>query len=81
MFDARMRADSISLLVFMDTVSRHALIFLKMANEEDVKVDLSENIIEGKPTRKLKGNKARTRRWSEEETDILIDVFDESTCL
>ena len=81
MFDARMRADSIRLLVSMDTVSRHALIFLKMANEEDVKVDLSENIIEDKPTRKRKGNKARTRRWSEEETDILIDVFDESTCL
>ena len=81
MFDARMRADSIRLLVSMDTVSRHALIFLKMANEEDVKVDLSENSIEDKPTRKLKGNKARARRWSEEETDILIDVFDESTCL
>lgn len=62
MFDARMRADSIRLLVSMDTVSRHALIFLKMANEEDVKVDLSENIIEDKPTRKLKVNKARTRR-------------------
>lgn len=35
MFDARMRADSIRLLVSMDTVSRHALIFLKMANEGD----------------------------------------------
>ena len=66
-----MRADSIRLLVSMDTVSHHALISLKMANEEDVLVDLSENIIEDKPTPKRRGNKARTRRWSEEETDIL----------
>ena len=46
MFDARMRVDSIRLFVFMDTVSRHALISLKMANEEDVLLDLSENVIE-----------------------------------
>ena len=43
MFDARMRVDCIRLSVSMDTVSRHALIPLKMANEEDVLVDLSEN--------------------------------------
>ena len=42
MFDARMRVDSIRLFVSMDTVSRHALISLKMANEEDVLVDLSK---------------------------------------
>ena len=41
------------LFVSMDTVSRHALISLKMANEEDVLVDLSENVIEDKSTPKL----------------------------
>ena len=46
MFGARMRVNSIRLFVSMDTVSRHALISLKMANEEDVLVDLSENVIE-----------------------------------
>lgn len=61
MFDARMRVDSIRLFVFMDTVSRHALISLKMANEEDVLLDLSENVIEVKSTPKRKGNKVRTR--------------------
>ena len=70
MFDARMRVDSIRLLVFMDTVSRHALISFKMANEEDVLLDLSENVIEVKSTPKRKGNKVRTRRWTDEETDI-----------
>ena len=63
MFDARMRVDSIRLFVFMDTVSHHALISLKMANEEDVLLDLSENVIEVKSTPKRKGNKVRTRRW------------------
>ena len=63
MFDARMRVDSIRLFVFMDTVSRHALISLKMANEEDILLDLLENV-------KRKGNKVRTRRWTDEETDI-----------
>ena len=81
MFDARMRVDSIRLLVSMDTVSRHALISLKMANEEDVLIDLSENVIEDKSTPKRKGNKVRTRRWTDEETDILIDMFEESACL
>ena len=70
MFDARMRVDSIRLFVFMDTVSRHALISLKMANEEDVSLDLSENVIEVKSTPKRKENKVRTRRWTDEETDI-----------
>ena len=74
MFDARMRVDSIRLFVSMDTVSRHALIFLKL-------VDLSENVIEDKSTPKRKGNKVRTRRWTDEETDILIDMFEESACL
>ena len=41
------------LFVSIDTVSRHALISLKMANEEDVLVDLSENVIEDKSTPKL----------------------------
>ena len=77
MFDARMRVDSIRLFVAMNTVSRHALISLKMANEEDVLVDLSENVIEDKSTPKRK----RTRRWTDEETDILIDMFEESACL
>ena len=52
-----------------------------MANEEDVLVDLSENIIEDKSTPKRKGNKVRARRWTDEETDILIDMFEESACL
>ena len=52
MFDARMCVDSIWLFVSMDTVSRHALISLKMANEEDVLVDLSQNVIEDKSTPK-----------------------------
>ena len=65
----------------MDTVSRHALISLKMANEENVLVDLSENVIEDKSTPKRRGNKVRTRRWTDEETDILIDMFEESACL
>ena len=69
MFDARMRVDSIRLFVFMDTVSRHALISLKMANEEDVLLDLSENVIEVKSTPKRIGNKVRTRRWTDEEND------------
>ena len=81
MFDARMRADSIRLFVSMDTVSLYALISLKMANEKNVLVDLSENVIEDNPTPKRKGNNARTRRWSDEETDILIDMFEESACL
>ena len=51
-------------------MSRHALISLKMANEEDVLLDLSENVIEVKSTPKRKGNKVRTRRWTDEETDI-----------
>ena len=80
-FGARMRVDSIRLFVSMDTLSRHALISLKMAKEEDVLVDLSENVIEDKSTPKWKGNKARTRRWTDEETDILIDMFEESVCL
>ena len=65
----------------MDTVSRHALISLNLANEEDVLVDLSENVIEDKSTPKRKGNKVRTRRWTDEETDILVDMFEESACL
>ena len=81
MFDVHMRADSNRLFVSMDTVSRHALISLKMANEEDVLVDLSENVIEDKPTPKGKENKGKTRRWSDEETDILIDMSEESACL
>ena len=76
MFDARTRVDSIWLFVSMDTMSRHALIFLKMANEEDVLGDLSENVIGDKSTQKRKGNKVRTRRWTDEETDILIDMFE-----
>ena len=51
-------------------MSRHALISLKMANEEDVLLDLSENVIEVKSTPKRKGSKVRTRRWTDEETDI-----------
>ena len=70
MFDARMRVDSVRLFVFMDTVSRHALISLKTANEEDVLLDLSENVIEVKSTPKRKGNKVRKMRWTDEETDI-----------
>ena len=62
MFDARMRVDSIRLFVSKDTVSRHALISLNMANKEDVSVELSENVIEVKSTPKRKGNKVRTRR-------------------
>ena len=62
MFDARMRVDSTRLFVSMDTVSPHALRSLKMANEEDVLVDLSENVIEDKSTPKRKGNQVRTRR-------------------
>ena len=58
MFDARMRVDS-TLFVSMDTVSPHALRPLKMANEEDVLVYLSENVIEDKSTPKRKGNKVR----------------------
>ena len=81
MFDARMRADSIRLFVSMDMVLRHALISLKMANKEDLLVDLSENVIEDRPTPKWKGNKARTWRRSEEERDILIDMFEESACI
>ena len=81
MFDARMRVDSIRLFVSMDTVSRHALISLKMVNEEDVLVDLSENVIEDQSTPKRKGNKVRKRRWTDEQTDILIDMFEESVCL
>ena len=81
MFDARIRDDSIRLFVSMDTVSRHALISLNLANEEDVLVDLSENVIEDKSTPKRKGNKVRTRRWTDEETDILVDMFEESACL
>ena len=81
MFDARMRVDSIRFFVSMNTVSRHALISLKMANEEDVLVDLSENVIEDKSTPKRKGKKVRTRRWTDEETDILTDMFEESVCL
>ena len=73
-----MRVDAIRLFVSMDTVSRNALISLKMANEEDVVVDLSENAIEDKSTPKRKGSKVRTRRWNDEETDILIDMFEES---
>ena len=70
MFDARMRVDFIRLFVFMETVSHHALISLKMANEEDVLLDLSRNVIEVKFTPKRKGNKVRTRRWTDEETDV-----------
>ena len=81
MFDARMRVDSIKLFVSMDTASRHTLISLKMANEKDVLVDLSENVIEDKSTPKRKVNKVRTRRWTDKETDILIDMFEESACL
>ena len=81
MFDARMRVDSIRLFVCMDTVSRHALISLKMANEEEVLVDLSENVIEDRCTPKRKGNKVRSKRWNDEVTDIPIDMFEESACL
>ena len=76
-----MRVDSIRLFVSMDTASRHTLISLKMANEEDVLVDLSENVIEDKSTPKRKGIKVRTRKWTDEETDDLIDIFEESACL
>ena len=60
MFHARMRVYSIRLFVSMDTVPRRALVSVKMANEEDVLVDLSENVIERKSTPKRKGNKVRT---------------------
>ena len=62
MFDARMRVDSIRFFVSMNTVSRHALISLKMANEGDVLLNLSENVIEVKSTPKRNGNKVSTRR-------------------
>ena len=81
MFDAHMRLDSIRLFVSMDTVSHHTLIPLKMANEEEVLVDLSENVIEDKSTPKRKGYKVKTKRWNDEETDILIDMFEKSACL
>ena len=71
-----MRVDSSRLFVSMDTASLHTLITLKMVNEEDVLVDLSENVFEDKSTPKRKGNKVRTRRWTDEETDILIDMFE-----
>ena len=76
MFHARMRVYSIRLFVSMDTVSRRALVSVKMANEEDVLVDLSENVIEHKSTPKRKGDKVRTRRWNDEETDILIKAYE-----
>ena len=47
-----MRVDSVRLFLFMDTVSRHAHISFKTANEEDVLLDLSENAIEVKSTPK-----------------------------
>ena len=81
MFDGRMHVDSIRLFVSMDMVSRHALISLKMVKEEDILVELSKIVIEDKSTPKRKGNKVRTRRWTDEETDILIDMFEESACL
>ena len=70
MFDARMRVALLGCLYSWDTVLRHVLISLKMSNEEDVLLDLSENAIEVKSTPKRKGNKVRTRRWTDEETDI-----------
>ena len=79
-FDTRMRFDAIRLSAYMDMVTCHALISFKMANEEDALVDMSENVIEDKSTSKRKGNKARTRRWTDEETDILIDMFEERAC-
>ena len=81
MFDVCMHADSIRLFVFVDMVSDQVLVSLKMANEEDVLVNLSENVVKDKPTPKRKGNKARPRRWSDGKTDILIDMFEESACL
>ena len=75
MFDARMHIDHIWLFLSMDTVSRHARNSLKMANEENVLVDVSENVIEDKPTPKWKVNKARRRRWSDDETDIFSFSF------
>ena len=71
-----MRVYSIRLFVSMDRVSRRALVSVKMANEEDVLVDLSENVIEHKFTPKRKGNEVRKRRWNDEETDILIKAYD-----
>ena len=49
-----MHVESIRLFVSMDTVWRHTLISLKMAKEVKVFIDLSENVIEGKSTRKRK---------------------------
>ena len=81
MFYARMHVDSIRLFASMDTAWCHALISLKMANNEDVLVDPSENVIEDKSTPKRKANKVRTGRLTDEETAILIDTFEESACL
>jgi len=57
MFDARMHVESIRLFVSMYTVWRHTLISLKMVNEVDVLVDLSENVTEDKSTPKRKGQR------------------------
>ena len=65
-----MRACVLTLLGCLYSWIRHALISLKMANEEDVLLDLSENVIEVKSTPKRNGNKVSTRRWTDEETDI-----------
>ena len=42
---------------------------------------MTENVIEDKSTPKRKGNEVRTRRKTDEETDILIDMFEESASL
>ena len=50
--------------------------FLKMENEENVLAHLLENVIKDKPTPTQKGNKAKTRIWTNNEMDSLINPLE-----
>ena len=58
-------ANSVRLLLSIDTVSHHMLIALKMENDGNILAHLSENVIKDKPIPNQTGNKAKTRIWTD----------------
>ena len=54
-----------------------------MANEEEAFVDvveIGEIETEKTPNRKRKQCKGKARKWSDEETDLLIDLLEQNGC-
>ena len=54
-----------------------------MTNEEEALADFEIRVIEKEetPIWKRKQSKRKPRKWNDEETDLLIDLFEQNACL